>query len=183
MKLFRSALFLALAVTALPALAAPGRYAITTERIAAAVSGNGVQVTPEQVTLFTGVVASVANPELKVQSIDRSGDGQAIARIVCADTAQCLPFLVTLRVANAASIEIASNRPAYYAATSRPAQFVVRQGARTALYLDGAHVHISLSAISLENGVPGQLIRATSLDRRQVFTVQVAGDGTLRGRL
>ena len=176
-------LSIVVAAAALSALAAPGRFAITTERIAAAVAGSGVQITPEQVTLFTSVVASVANPELKVQSINRIGDGQAIARIACADSVQCLPFMVTLHVGSAAHIEIASNQPQPYGSSYKPAQFAVRQGSTTALYLEGAHVHISLSAICLENGVPGQTIRATSLDRHQVFTAQVASDGTLRGRL
>lgn len=184
MKILRPSLIsLSVAAAALSALAAAGRYDITTEHIAAAVTNSGVQIAPGQVTLFTNVVSNVANPELKVQSIDRSGDGQAIARMACADSTQCLPFMVTLRVSSGTNLEIASNRPAPYSSAYKPAQFVVRQGATTALYLDGTHVHISLSAICLENGAPGQTIRATSLDRHQTFTAQVASDGTLRGRL
>ncbi|HVU46810.1 MAG TPA: hypothetical protein VHD85_11825 [Terracidiphilus sp.] len=184
MKSLRPILFcIAVAAAALPALAAPGRFAITTERIAAAITNRGVQITPDQVTLFTGVVASVANPELKVESIDRSGNRQAIARIACADSAQCLPFMVSLRVNDGASLEIASTRVLSSSSSFKPVQFAVRQGTTTALYLDGTHVHISLSVICLESGIAGQTIRASSLDRHQVFTVQVAGDGTLRGRL
>jgi len=184
MKSLRSIfLWTATAAAALPALAAPGRYAITTERIAAAVTSSGMQITPDQVTLFTGVVATVADPELKVQSINRGREGQTIARIGCADPTQCLPFMVTLHVNQGANLEVASYRPPPYSASFRTVQFSVRQGSTTALYLDGMHVHISLSVICLENGIPGQTIRATSLDRHQVFTAQVANDGTLRGRL
>lgn len=171
------------AAAALPVLAAPGRYAITTERIAAAVSGSGVQVSPDQVTLLTEVVASVANPELKVQSINRAGDRRTIARMGCANAEQCLPFVVALRMKEVEGSEAASNLPASSASTMRPATFAVRQGSTTALFLDGDHVHISLSVICLENGAPGQTIRATSPDRHQVFTAQVASNGTLRGRL
>jgi|SRR5580698_1329788 hypothetical protein len=183
MRRIANLLWIVLAATALPALAAPGRFAITTERIAQAVSSNGVQVSPDQVSLFTGVVASVANPELKVQSIDRAGSRGVIARITCADSQQCLPFLVTLHVKDGdiAGAAVARSTPA--GSIFKPVAFAVRQGATTALFLDGAHVHISLSVICLENGAPGQTIRATSTDRHQVFTVQVAGDGTLRGRL
>lgn len=172
-----------MAAAALPALAAPARYAITTERIAEAVSNGGVQVSPQQVTLLAGVVASVANPELKVQSIDRAGSQGVIARIACADSAQCLPFLVALRVKDDEIAVATTARPAVNVSLSRPTSFAVKQGATTALFLDGAHVHISLSVICLENGAPGQTVRATSVDRHQVFTVQVASDGTLRGRL
>ena len=167
----------------LPASAAPGRYAITTERIAEAISNRGVQVSPQQVTLLAGVVASVANPELNVQSIDRTGNEGVIARIACADSAQCLPFFVALHVQDAQIASVTVVNPTAAVPAARPPVFAVRQGATTALFLDGAHVHISLSAICLENGVPGQTIRATSVDRRQVFTVQVASNGTLRGRL
>jgi hypothetical protein len=183
MRRIANLLWIVLAAAALPALAAPGRYAITTERIAQAVSNNGVQVAPGQVSLFTGVVASVANPELKVQSIDRAGSQGVIARIACADSQQCLPFLVALHVKDDDAAMAAVARTAPAASTFRPGVFAVRQGATTALFLDGMHVHISLSVICLENGAPGQTIRATTTDRHQVFTVQVASDGTLRGRL
>ena len=82
-----------------------------------------------------------------------------------------------------ANLALAPSRAGSYTSSYKPVQFAVRQGSTTALILDGAHVHIQLAVISLENGIPGQTIRATSLDRRQVFTAQVAGDGTLRGRL
>ena len=176
-------LCIALAAAALPALAAPGRYAITTERIAQAVSNNGVQVSPDQVSLFTGVVASVANPELKVESIDHAGSQGVIARIACADSGQCLPFLVALHVTDGEAAEAVMTRFTPAASTFKPAAFAVKQGATTALFLDGTHVHISLSVICLDSGAPGQTIRATSLDRHQVFTARVASDGTLRGRL
>lgn len=182
MRNLSNLIWIVLAAAALPALAAPGRYAITTERIAEAVSNRGVQISPQQVTLLAGVVASVPNPELKVQSIDRAGVQGVIARIACADSAQCLPFLVALRV-NDSDVAATVTRPAASVSMPRPATFAVRQGATTALFLDGAHVHISLSVICLENGAPGQTIRATSVDRKQVFTVQVASNGTLRGRL
>lgn len=172
-----------LAAAALPALAAPGRYAITTAQIAEAVSSNGMQISPEQVTLFTSVVASVANPELKVQSIDRAGGQGVIARIACTESGQCLPFLVALHVKDGETYQAAPSRSTPAVSMSRPSAIAVRQGATTALFLDGMHVHISLSVICLENGAPGQMIRATSLDRNQVFMVRVAGDGTLRGRL
>ncbi|HEX4031302.1 MAG TPA: hypothetical protein VHX20_13115 [Terracidiphilus sp.] len=172
-----------LAAAALPAVAAPGRYAISTGQVAAAVSSSGVPILPEQVTLFTSVVASVAHPDLQVQSIQREGQQGVIARIGCASSEQCLPFLVSLRVQESPNTQIALNRPPATVSTYRPARFAVRQGSQAALYLDGAHVHISLSVICLENGVPGQIVRATSLDRHQTFTVQVASDGTLRGRL
>jgi hypothetical protein len=171
-----------IAMAALPAAAAPRRYAITTERIAAALSNGGVPVLPEQVTLPANVVASTADPVLKVMSIDRAGGQRALARLECASSQQCLPFIVTLRV----SMEPAEASPRVQAAvfsSPRPSTPLVRAGSPATLHLEGAHIHISLSVICLENGAMGQTIRATSKDRHQVYTVQVVRDGVLEGRL
>jgi len=169
---------------ALPSLATPGRYAVTAEQVAAAVSNQAVPVSPDQITLLSGVVATVAIPELRVTSVSREGDQRAIARLECADSSQCLPFVVALRVdhfTSAYRAPVSSQRAA--ATRYRPADFAVRAGSAATLLLDGPHVHINLNVICLENGAPGQIIHATDRDRRQVYTAQVVQDGILEGRL
>ena len=169
------------AAVASHAAAASGRYAITPERVAAAVTGAGLEVTPGQVTLLANVVASVAEPELKVRSIDRTGDRRLVARLQCVDSAQCLPFIVALRVDE---IPIAIPHPAVQQApAAKPPVVIVHAGSRATLLLDGLHVHITLPVISMENGAMGQTIRAASLDRQQVYIVRVVSDGILEGRL
>jgi hypothetical protein len=167
---------------ALPAAAASGHYAITTDRIAAAVSSSGMQVSPAQVTLLTTVVANIAEPVLKVMSIDRSRGQRTVARLECANAEQCVPFMVTLHM-DADSAATMPNRSATPVSQGRPAIPAVRAGSPATLRLEGTHVHISLSVICLENGVTGQTIRAASRDHRQMYTVQVLRDGTLEGRL
>ena len=175
-------IFALCAVSVLPARAASGRYAITTERIAAAVSSNGVAVSPDQVTLPANVVARVADPVLKMTSIDRAGDGRATARLECAQANQCLPFIVTLRMT---AVPVAMSSPGRSPAStqSKPVPPAVHAGSPATLQLEGAHVHIVLSVTCLENGAIGQTIRATSQDRSKVYIVQVVHEGILEGRL
>ncbi|MGA7341571.1 MAG: flagella basal body P-ring formation protein FlgA [Terracidiphilus sp.] len=175
-----------LAAAALPAWAGRGRFAITADEVAAALSNHGLQISPQQVVLLTGALASVAAPELQVKSVDRAGDQRAVARLECADSGQCLPFVVALHLSQSENTEplpASSQRPARANAPNRRSSFAVRAGSHATLLLDGAHVHINLTVICLQNGAPGQIIRATDLNRSQVYTVQVAEDGVLEGRL
>lgn len=166
---------------ALSARAGTGPYPITQEQIAAAVTGSGMRVSPDQVSLLADVVSSTARPTLRVQSIQPAGENRVIARMECAQAGQCLPFIVALRPD---TIAIPAAAPDQAPSRQQPnAPDLVRAGSSALLLLDGDHVHISLSVRCLENGKLGQTIRATSLDRHQFFMAQVVGDRILRGRL
>jgi len=170
------------AAAVLPAFAGGAHYSITPAEVASAVSGSGLKVSADQVSLFADVVASVAQPALKVQSIEPEDDHQAIARMECADAAQCLPFMVALRVDRGAVPQsVQEGAPA--GRISAPAVFLVRAGSPAILELDGTHVHITLPVVCLENGALGQTVRVATPDRRVFYIVQVAGDRMLRGRL
>ena len=171
-------LSLVCAAAALPVPAAAPQYHLTAEQVAAAVSGAGVQVTPEQVSLLADVVASAPQPALKVKSIEPTGSDRAVARIECADSRQCLPFFVALQIG---ADQVRTALPGGQHSGSSPN--FVRSGERVILLLEGTHVHITLPVICLENGAVGQTIHVSSPDRRQFYTAQVAGDGLLRGRL
>jgi len=172
---------LLLVAGALPAAAA-ARYAITTDQVAAAVRAGGIAVSPGQVSLMTNVVSSVADPELKLKSIDRAGDERVFARIECATTKQCLPFMVTLRT-NVAAQAMAETPQLPPAANVRHTTPLVHAGSTVQMKLEGPHVHITLSVICLQNGAAGQTVHATSLDRKQVYSAQVLNEGVLEGRL
>jgi hypothetical protein len=173
------------AAAALPALAGTAHYAITAEQVAAAVNSQGAQISPDQIALLTGVVANVAAPRLTVKSIDRMGPERAVARLECADTEQCLPFIVSIRLNTGANSDVVStlSRSTPTSSQTRPAPIVVRAGSPTILLLNGPHVQITLGVICLDNGAVGQTIRATDRDRRQIFTAHVMQGGVLEGRL
>ncbi len=184
----RSLIFLLVfgAVAASSAAASAAQYEVTQEQVAAAITDHGVQISSDQVTLLTAVVANVANPRLQVQSVDRTGTQRAIARLECADSRQCLPFIVSLRLDQTENTVMAlssSQRPSPAIPQTRPSPVILRAGSPAILLLNGAHVHIRLTVICLDNGTLGQTIRATDRDRRQVYTARVTEDGILEGRL
>ena len=172
------------AAIALPAVAAPRRFVITQERIASAVTNSGMQVSPEQVTLLSSVVASIANPQLKVISIDRSYGTQSLARIECATRDQCLPFLVKLS-AGTASTTSAASVPLSVSSNpqARPSPPLVHSGSPATLLLEGPHIHITVPVICLQNGALGQTVRASTRDRRITYTAHVVRDGVLEANL
>lgn len=174
---------------ALPALAAAKHYAITQEQIAAALTSTGLQVSPDQISPHPQVVAFVDQPTLEVKFIQPAGGHRLIARMECAQAAQCLPFLVTLRM-DRSSPALDGSAPApppppanWRSGSSHSQPLLVRAGSSAVLLLDGAHVHISIPVICLDGGALGQTVRATNPDRKHLYSVQVAGDRLLRGRL
>jgi hypothetical protein len=186
MKRFKAILScMIVSAAAYPAVAAQGQFAISTEQIAATVSRMGVQISPQQVTLLTDVVATKQFPLLKVRSIERWDDQRMMARMECRNQGECLPFFVGLRVNQGDAIQASGgSSQAYGTAPSLPSRaFVVRSGSPATLLLDSDRVHIRLSVICLQNGAPGQMIRVTGKDRKLVFTAQVIDGNLLKGRL
>jgi hypothetical protein len=147
---------------ALPAIAAtPGHTTITAEQVAAAINGAGIKVSADQVVLLSDVVAKTSSPALKVESMERWGDRRMRVRMNCAKAEECLPFFVAVSWSQA----------------------VVRAGSPAVLLIEGDHIHIQIQVVCLENGAPGQTIRASSKDHRQTYTAKVGEDAVLRGKL
>lgn len=174
------------AAVALPAAAAPGRDAITTAQVAAAISDMGMQTSAQQVTLLTNVVATTSVPSLKVQSMERWGDHGMKVRMGCANPEECLPFFVAVRgnetnTAFSADSDRSSN--AIARVKHDPKSFVVRSGTPVTLLIDSDRVHIKLSVVCLENGAPGQTIRVASKDHKQTYMAEVVDGSLLRGLL
>jgi hypothetical protein len=180
-----SALALSAAMT-LPAAAAPSHAAITTTQVAEAISGWGMNVSAEQVTLLTDVATTTDAPTLKVESMEPWGDNRMKVRMDCATSQQCRPFFVAVNC-NRQNAAQPSGPAQSSAATSRPEpdskSFAVRNGSLATLLIDGGHVHIRLLVVCLENGAPGQTIRVESKDPKQTYTAQVVDKGILRGTL
>jgi hypothetical protein len=173
---------------AFPALAAPGHYAISAEQVAATVSRMGMQVSPEQVTLLTDVVATKVSPVLTVRSIERWSDQRMMARLECENQEECLPFFVSLRVdqsgASTSLAGMAQGSPLFTSVAGHsPKDFVLRSGSPATLLLDSERVHITLAVVCLESGAPGQTIRVTNKDSKLVYRAQVIDGHLLKGRL
>jgi len=168
--------------TTLPVAAATGHDSITKEQVAAAMSGAGMKVSADQVTLLTDVVAATPTPALKVESMERWGTDRMRVRLDCAKREDCLPFYVAVR-----SMQGVAALPAQAAAPMPakvdPNSYVLRAGSSAILMLEGDHVHIRIPVVCLENGTPGQTIRVASKDHRLTYTAQVVDGTVLKGSL
>jgi hypothetical protein len=165
-------------VLAIAAPAAP-RYTISREQIAAAVRDAGMPVSAEQVAPLADVVSSVSAPQLRVRSIEPGGGRQTAVRIECVRSAECLPFVVTIQTdRNTSSPSVPLEL--HTLSANRP---VIRSGATVVLYLDSGRVHVSMTAICLDNGAVGQTVRATTTDRRKTYLAQVVDSSSLKGAL
>lgn len=177
-------------VLAIPAAAQSAHYPIAVDRVVAAINSMGLQIGPAQVTLLSTPVASTPGPRLSVRSIERWNDARMMVRMECEDPQQCVPFFVAVRsnaVNTANSAVNSSDRPVpvVMAAASRTPSVapVLRAGSQATLLLEGNHIHIRLSVICLDGGSPGQTIRVTDPDHREVYTAQIIDGATLEGRL
>ena len=174
------------AAAALSAAAAPVRDVITAAQVAAAISGAGMQISARQVTLLTDVVSTDSAPILKVQSMQPWGNHQIKVRMSCARQEECLPFFVAVRDNDQNVLQRVSEDsrgPSPARSRPDPKSFVVRSGTPVTLLIDGERIHIKLSVICLENGAPGQTIRASSMDHKQTYSAEVVDGTLLRGRL
>jgi hypothetical protein len=180
------ALSLALAAASLPALADRG-FAISPAAVAAAMKGAGIDASPDQIALLSDVVASTAEPVLRVQSVHPWGDHRFMVRIECATQTQCLPFMVSLHLAQDGEASLGWISRSIQATTA-PHRIVapsvlVHALSPATLLLDGDHVHIRLTVICLQNGAVGQIIRATDKTHHVVYSAEVTDNGILKGRL
>jgi hypothetical protein len=171
------------AAMALPAAAATGHDSITKEQVATAMSGAGMRVSADQVTLLTDVVASTSTPALRVESMERWGTDRMRVRLDCAKREDCLPFYVAINWSEGGVAALAAPSAALAHAKADTASYVVRAGASVVLMLDGDHVHIRIPVVCLENGAAGQTIRVSSKDHRLTYTAQVVDGNVLKGSL
>ena len=176
-----------IAGSALSASAASSHYAISAGMVAAAVSRTGIEIAPEQVTLFTAVVAATPEPSLKITSIQKLGNQQLLARLECDSTAVCIPFFASIQIAKGSAAENAKMiGPASALAVGsvqNPKSVLLRSGSVATLSLDSDHVHIRIPVICMESGSQGQTIHATDKNHRVVYSALVVNGSLLKGKL
>lgn len=185
MRQFRQILrFLAIAGAVLPASAAQ-HYDITPALVAGTMSRMGIQISPQQVTLLTNVVATQPAPILKVSSVSKMDQQQLLARMECANGGECLPFFVSIRLQQGgdAQASLAAMNQASLATGPSLQPAGLKRGASARLLLEGPHVQIIIPVICLEAGSPGQTIRVAARDHKVVYSAQVVNGALLKGNL
>jgi len=173
------------ASVALPASAASGRYAIRSESVVQAMTVMGIQVSASQLTMLTDAVATTADPQLRVQSVQRWQGSRVLVRLECAIEGQCLPFYVGVQFGDAGAAQVAAMTLPVAAprGTRAVSTMAVRAGSPATLFLDGDHVHIRIAVTCMESGSVGQTIRVSGPDHQRIYRARIVGAGMLKGTL
>jgi hypothetical protein len=169
-----------------------GRFALTADQVARTLSGRGLQVADQQVSLLANVVATEPNPLLDVLTVEPLGPrgpdkrpvAHSLVRLACHESDKCLPFYAIVTWP-AGPVEGASSAFGTSVDTVQPmwkpnVAIMMRAGTHATLLMDDERSHIQVAVISLENGIVGHRIRVTTPDHKQVFIGEVVSASLLR---
>jgi hypothetical protein len=180
-----------LVLAAIPASAAPpeARFAISLQRVTAALRSAGVPATSAQVKFLSPVSSITENSDLDVVNVSTWTGNRTKVELRCHDHRACLPFYVllsqtgTAEVRGAHSIIAAANSGSSSLIPVSAAQMVIRNGDPATLVFEGTALRITLPVICLEGGGRGQKIRVVSTDHKRFFKAEVVQAGLLRATL
>jgi hypothetical protein len=167
-------------------------FVLTTHQVAQALSGSGIRIAEEQVSLLARVVATDPNPALDILSVEpldvesaaKYPEARSRVKMACHQSGTCLPFYVVVRFAEG-SVEHGAGATGSSAAFG--SEFVkpnglitIRAGAHATMKMDDGRSHIQIAVISLENGIAGHKIRVVSSDHKQIYVAEVVGANLLK---
>jgi hypothetical protein len=185
----------------LAALSGPGwahsqsqeRFVLTAGQIAQALSGRGIDVSENQVTMLANDVATEKRPQLDVMSIAPLGErlsgehseSRSLVKLGCHLPGICLPFYAIMS-ASAKSTEGGSGGTAAAPNPTKPVMkagsvAIMPAGTHALLVMDDTRSHVQVSVVTLQNGNAGDRIRVSSPDHKQAYTAEVV-DATLLRR-
>lgn len=168
------------------------RFVLTPRQVAQAISGKGVVIAEEQVSLLANMVATVPNPVLDVLSAvtlggnraARNAGSRSIVKLACHQPGVCLPFyaIVTEPAAlSAASIDKHGGAAPIESALLKPESAIaMRAGTHAILVMNGERSHIQVSVVSLENGAVGHKVHVASPDHKQVYVAEIVSAHLLK---
>lgn len=201
----RSALWVAcliglLLIVHIERLAAEGpRFAISTQRVAEALSEYGLKIRPQQVRLPSPLTSAIPSPQLELVSMRTAAPDLVQIELRCQSSGKCLPFFVLLDVpAGTASSFTAGVKQHQLASTGAEARTGLRQygvagiesstpriraGDHIALLLEDSQMRIQIPTVALDSGAPGLEVRVCTLDHRKIFRARVVSSSIARGGL
>ena len=180
------------AMTGIPLWGQPhtqAQFALTERQVARCISGQGINISDDQVSLLAKVVATESHPLLDILSVapfngrlsTEHSKAQSLVKLGCRLRAVCLPFYVVITgdEGNAGS-EAAGTAivPARLRVGTSPA-ITMRSGTHAVLQMDDNRSRVQVTVISLEDGKSGDKIRVASLDHKQIYTAEVIGANLL----
>jgi hypothetical protein len=179
-KLVAKLLLIVFAGAVMASAEAKGKVPIGSDQVAEAIRAAGVHVNSSQIELLSSVVASKANPKLKVVSLAPMDGNLVQARVRCENNSVCLPFYVLIHCEEGteAKTAMASWEHATVSATHRltKEETLVHTGKAATLLFEGNNMRMSLPVVALQNGARGQRVRVMSKDRKKIYVALVSGE-------
>lgn len=145
------------------------------QQVVDAMRAYGLKASPEQIELLARVKAA-AGASLRVTNQSKGVGDATFIRLRCVTLSDCRPFYA-LAHGIVSTLRAAENLP------QRPVQkgqMIVRKGQLVSLLVESANFRITISAVCLDNGRTGDVVRLRSEDRKRVYTGRVVDNKTVR---
>lgn len=186
------------------AQAAPARSVIEASQVVAAMRDDSLPIEGAKVKISAPVTSSIVMAKLEVLSATVIGSHDVRLRMACLDRSACVPFFAIANYADAvdedkfrrgkltqqadAQTPSQADSPMSNASASKLTNAakdapLLHAGASASLECDADRIHIRLEVISLQNGHPGDRVRVSSLDHKQIYTAEVVTPTLLKGEL
>lgn len=171
---------------------AQSRFPLTAHQVAQTLTGNGIQVADDQVSLLAKVVASDPFPQLEILSVQALGvrssgkrsESGSLVKLGCRVAGVCLPFysIVSKPAAALENVPVARGvtSDGGSATIKLRARVIMRQGTHATLVMNDSRMQVQVAVISLENGIAGHKIRVESQDHKQIYVAEVVSANLLK---
>jgi len=156
------------------------RIPVSREQVAEAMQSAGFATTAEQLQLLSNVTLA-AGTSLHIAKVTRESPSTVLAEVSC-HAKQCLPFYVIVHGATSPD-GLATFVPPKSTGISAVIHPLVERGKPVRLVLESDHCRIVVPAVSLESGMPGQIISVISHDRKRVFRAEIVSGTLVRSAL
>lgn len=178
------AVLCASAITCASAQTNPARTLVSPEQAAAAMRAAGFDTSADKLQMLSAVTT---NPDatLRVVKVVTASSGKVLAELACNESSGCLPFYVLAAESTPAAVAMPReihNNPTVKVSATRTQPLVVR-GQPVTLIIESTDLRITLPAICLEGGLPGQTIRVASPDRKRIYHAEIVNKATVRSTL
>lgn len=170
---------------------APARFPVTSVQVLAAVKDHLWSVDGVQVKMMASMTATVATPELEIQTVSLTAPNEARLRLGCRVHTECLPFFAeAVWPLNADPKKLPQEMAGHPSGASGieqsgrlRSQPTLRAGTIATLVMNAQRIQIRMQVVSLESGGLGDRVRVTTTDHKHSYVAEVVAPTVLKGSL
>jgi hypothetical protein len=120
---------------------------------------------------------------LQLVEVERWNDRDALVKLRCARSGDCLPFFVALHwpTSEDRDIALAASRRGGTVRAAVKHEMLVRAGQKATLVIPNSKFNATTPIICLQAGSQGQKVRVATLDHKKIALAEVIDNGVLRG--